>query len=228
MPRRKVTKNFRKYTIRLYRSHDVDLLMMEQRGVNLMAAAKIALTAICRGEYFIIETPPPADVGYVEFEPYYVRILLLDPEKDDEEIAFLKSVHNGGKNNLIKNILRLYLFTPYNTRFLGTMDDADIMEAYFEPMREQVGVRACPEALYKRKKKRKPRASAIPRRDPGGRVTKGKNPRADEPEAAPVPPEETLLEEAVPGREAAGPVPEETGTSGEADIFSAFMQLMPE
>lgn len=236
----------KKYTMRLYRSHDIDLLMLERHGVNLLAAVKIALRAACNGEYFIIKTKPANYCGYVELEPQYVRMLFLDTKEDADIIELLNKVNNGGKNNILKNILRLYLFTPYNSRFLKTKEDGIWMHSFFQRLAETVEVREFPE-IYRhmtpRQKKeekeiisapkqeeketeKKPKAEAVKEKlikeEPQVQDTPLENDEA-EVTSAPAPKEEEDTKETAMETNPAGEEEPET----EDDIFDAFLSLLP-
>lgn len=120
----------KKYTIRLYRSHDHDLItFMECHQFNIIKAIYSSLTAFSHGDLFIIKIPPKRENGAIDLNRVYTRQLALDTKQDAEAIAVLEKLKNGSKNNFLKNLLRLYLCYPLAESAL--LDEED-MEWFYE------------------------------------------------------------------------------------------------
>ena len=125
-----------RYTVRLYKIHDLDLItFLETHEFNFIRALYSALTAFCNGELFIIEVPP-AKTQFVKIKRSYTKVLTLDTEKDAAAIAILDKLAPGYRNNFLKNILRQYLCFPLSEEFLRNPDDMDMFLEMFQIFRQ--------------------------------------------------------------------------------------------
>lgn len=120
------------YTIRLYRTHDRDLItFIETHQFNIVKAVYCALTAFSKGESFVISIPPEREDGQITLARIYTRLLTLDTEEDAEAIEIMDKLKDGSKNNFLKNLLRLYLCNPMSEQFLNDTADADFFYQKF-------------------------------------------------------------------------------------------------
>ena len=121
---------YKRYPIRFYRAHDLDLVTyMETHKISMNLAIRVALTNYLKGKYFIIKAPESeeniyykrtrhqesSDRGLYDVgDPHYAFViqLMLDKNKDKEVISFLERLQNGFINNVVKSILRFYLAMP--------------------------------------------------------------------------------------------------------------------
>lgn len=125
------------YTIRLYRTHDHDLVtFIETHQFNLVRAVYSALTAFSKGEVFVISIPPERIDGNLVLNRVYSRLLTLDTNKDADAIAVMDKLKDGSKNNFLKNLLRLYLCNPMSEQFLKDTGDTDFFYQKFEIFRK--------------------------------------------------------------------------------------------
>lgn len=103
--------------MRFYRMHDMDLLSLEQRGISLTQAVYKALDAFIKGESLKFELPPKDESKTFNKKRYY-KILILDKTVDEDKIKFLEGFGKGGRNNFLKNLLRMYICRPYSEEFV--------------------------------------------------------------------------------------------------------------
>ena len=102
-----------RYTIRLYRLHDLDLItFVETHEFNIISAIYSSLTAFAKNEVFVIEIPPRRTQQLPKLNRVYTKALILDSETDQEAIQLLNQIGQGYRNNFLKNLLRLYLCHP--------------------------------------------------------------------------------------------------------------------
>ena len=114
-------------TIRLYRVHDLDLItFMETHEFNITKAIYCALTAFSNNDYFVIEIPPKRVNELCINNKVYARQLILDEDKDYKAIELLSKIKKGGRNNFLKNLLRMYLCNPIAESYLE--NEADIYD----------------------------------------------------------------------------------------------------
>lgn len=107
----------KKYHIRLYKIHDLDLItFIEERQFILCKAVYACLKAFCNGKVFVISQPPKQTSGR-GYKRVYQQILKLDTETDQDEIQLLDAIAPGYRNNFLKNLLRLYLACPATELF---------------------------------------------------------------------------------------------------------------
>ena len=125
-----------RYTVRLYRSHDIDLLtFLMTRQFDVMHAIYCALSAFQKGEAFVIEIPP----GTNELPPLnrvYSRSLVLDKEKDAAIIEMVEKIKPGRRNNFFKNLLRVYLSYPYSNDFFSRPSDQEWFDERTDAIRK--------------------------------------------------------------------------------------------
>lgn len=100
-------------TLRLYRMHDLDLMMLKYHSnANFPLIITTTLRAFCKKELFVIDLSHLTDFSVPKELPYRAsQIIRLDEEKDKDLISFLKSIKDGYQNSFIKNVVRLYLST---------------------------------------------------------------------------------------------------------------------
>ena len=124
-------------TIRLYRSHDLDLItFMETHEFNITKAIYCSLKAFSNNDYFVIEIPPKRKKELDIKRNIYTKQLSLDEEKDAEAIRTLLKIKNGGKNNFLKNLLRMYLCHPIAESFLVNEEEITDFTEKFEKMKK--------------------------------------------------------------------------------------------
>ena len=111
-----------KVTMRLYRSHDLDLMALYYNpDFKFTAAVRTALRSYLRGDMRRIEQPephivPPApksDASFrsKKFPPYKVQfhVTLRRRAAEGDVIDWACNINPGYRNSLFKNILRMYL-----------------------------------------------------------------------------------------------------------------------
>lgn len=103
--------NCKRITFRLYTVHDMDLIALESPDFSLSKAMYIALKAFCRGEYFLIQTSGGGNALQYKRRTCSFN-LYLKHDKDKDIIDMLELVSSGGRNNFMRNILRMYLAVP--------------------------------------------------------------------------------------------------------------------
>ena len=103
----------KRYTIRLYQRHDMDLITFcELYEVSFARATYCVLKSFVKGETFVLAIPPKKMNSDDELKHLYHKKLILDTEKDKDVIALLENVLPGYKNSFIKNLLRQYIRMP--------------------------------------------------------------------------------------------------------------------
>lgn len=107
-----------RYTVRLYRLHDLDLITFAvAHQFNIMGAIYAALSAFARGETFSFKIPPRKTEKLPQLKRIYIKVLTLDMEKDKDAIEILSNIVPGCRNSFLKNLLRLYLCTPLSEEY---------------------------------------------------------------------------------------------------------------
>ena len=129
-----------KYTVRFYRVHDLDLVTyIESHQFNLMHAMYSALTALSKGESFIIQFPPLRETSELNSElkmpRVYTRTLTLDDETDAELIKMIGKITPGYRNSFFKSVLRLYLCYPVPEKFMLNASDSEYFQTKFMNLR---------------------------------------------------------------------------------------------
>lgn len=103
-----------KIKIKLYRQHDMDLLLLyKNKEFGFAKAVKRALHAYAAKEPYFFIPPETTDVHLYEFKKSYYTNIYLDEEKDADIIEFLKNVKKLYRNATVKSILRGAMIGPY-------------------------------------------------------------------------------------------------------------------
>ena len=119
----------KRYTIRLYRLHDLDLItFIMTHEFDIMNAIYSSVTAFAKGEAFLISIPPITQTEMPQLRRVYTKTLILDTEKDELTISMLDRVSPGTRNNFFKNLLRLYLMYPFSECFFNSSEDLHFFE----------------------------------------------------------------------------------------------------
>ncbi len=120
----------KKLVIRLYRWHDMDLIMLyRNKNFSFGSAVKASLKAYANGDplYFL---PPPPDSEPKDLPPNYRILVTLDEDKDADILTMLKKTKDRHMNAAIKSILRGSMLGSYaygcmrGKRFTGETEDA--------------------------------------------------------------------------------------------------------
>lgn len=115
------------YYLRLYKPHDLDLIMYYAKyKFNIAGAAYKCGKAFCKGDFFVIKFPPTRKTPLRTNKKIFTYVLKLDENRDEELIRLLNKIAPGYRNNFLKNLLRLYLFYPMTEEYL--IDPEDISE----------------------------------------------------------------------------------------------------
>jgi len=149
-----------KKTIRLYRRHDMDLLVLyKNKNFNFQKALKRSLYAYMNNQPIKYKTPDiPKEMNNFEFKYAYQCFLYLDEETDKELIAFLDNIKPKMFNAFCKSVLRGSLVGNYAFICLKELDsnvndilnsEADKTEIKVEP--------PIPKKFDKKKKKITPK-----------------------------------------------------------------------
>lgn len=102
-----------KITIRLYRRHDMDLLVLyKNKNFGFQKALKKALKAYIHKEPYLVYQPETQDFSKADFKYSYQTFLILDDVYDKEIIDWLKNVKKNHRNILLKTILRGSIVGP--------------------------------------------------------------------------------------------------------------------
>lgn len=118
-----------RYTIRLYRLHDLDLItFIMTHEFDIMHAIYSSVTAFAKGEAFLISIPPITKSEMPQLRRVYTKTLILDTEKDTLTISMLDRITPGKRNNFFKNLLRLYLMYPFSECFFNNPEDLQYFE----------------------------------------------------------------------------------------------------
>ena len=113
----------RHYTIRLYKSHDKDILSLTQRGLSITIILYNCLKGFCHRDFFIITLPEketlkePTKSRNTQFK------LILDEEQDSDIIGMIERFNPGARNNFFKQLIRLYVCYPIDERYFKSNED---------------------------------------------------------------------------------------------------------
>ena len=100
-------------TLRLYRQHDLDLITLYRHpSFSLPNAIKTALCAYVRSEQFSIKQPEPFALSDEKISKIVQIHISLSPSSEGDVIAWLKSIKEGYRNSVLKNIIRSYVCGP--------------------------------------------------------------------------------------------------------------------
>ena len=140
----------RRFTYRLYKSHDRDILSLPERGLSINKVLYNCLKAFCNKNYFVIALPEvkPEEKGRGRQTQYK---LMLDEEKDADIIEMIERVNPGARNNFYKQLIRMYVCYPVDHRFFNSEEDKEWFDERMQIFREG---KKCVEAGRKRKKKK--------------------------------------------------------------------------
>ncbi len=94
--------------VRFTAPEDLDLIALVHSGVRMGLVIRDVL-GICTPRDFYV--PMPNTIKCINTENTSVNFI-LNSEKDGDVIAFLRSIRNGYKTVVIKNILRSYFTAP--------------------------------------------------------------------------------------------------------------------
>lgn len=146
-----------KKTIRLYRRHDMDLLVLyKNKNFNFQKALKRSLYAYMNNQPIKYKTPDiPKEMSNFEFKYAYQCFLYLDEETDKELIAFLDNIKPKMFNAFCKSVLRGSLIGNYAFICLKEFDSNvnDILNS--EADKTEVKVEPPIPKKFDKKKKRK-------------------------------------------------------------------------
>lgn len=127
----------KRYTIRLYRMHDLDLItFMETHKFNIIKAIYSCVVSFSKKEYFVIDIPPRSVEEMLELKRRYDKTLSLDYEKDKDAIKLLDKIQDGYRNNFLKMLLRLYLCNPMSEEFLKDKENVSYFYEMFSIFRD--------------------------------------------------------------------------------------------
>lgn len=129
-----------RYTIRLYRMHDLDLItFIETHEFNVVKAIYSSLSAFAKGEVFVIEVPPRRIQKLPPLNRSYTKALILDNETDEDAIKILNQIAPGYRNSFLKQLLRMYLCHPLSEEFFRVVKKAkDSDTVIFETPQHEV------------------------------------------------------------------------------------------
>lgn len=116
----------RSFVVRFYTKHDIDLLPLYYRNVNVPDTIHQVLVAFVEGEELILSLPNPTEEDFlpksgVKVE-YKVALNENDPT-DKKIIEMLEKINDGARTNFLKTLLRLYLWRPVAENFLNNKED---------------------------------------------------------------------------------------------------------
>ena len=95
-----------RYTIRLYKAHDLDLITFaETHEFNIVKAIYSALVSFSKKEAFVIDIPPRKHKNFLNDKRVYVKTLTLDDKDDTKAIEILDKIKtHGNKCGIRQNI----------------------------------------------------------------------------------------------------------------------------
>lgn len=115
----------RRYTVRLYRVHDYDLIsLMLMHNFDIRKAIYISLKNFCKSKRVVFRIPPqiyqkPEDLNWA-----YTLTVYIDPEKDEDIVHLMNMIQSGCRNSFLKGLLRLYICDPAPDIFMESPSDA--------------------------------------------------------------------------------------------------------
>lgn len=107
----------KKIILRIYRTHDYDLMMLHfSKLIHIGRAAEQAVAAYYKGDYFRYQIK--AEDTYAERLPSQATFLLAFKESEAPGILeWLSGFTDGCRNSFIKNLLRTYLESPFEVLY---------------------------------------------------------------------------------------------------------------
>lgn len=143
-----------RYTIRLYKAHDLDLITFaETHEFNIVKAIYSALVSFSKKEAFVIDIPPRKHKNFLNDKRVYVKTLTLDDKDDAKAIEILDKIKQGYRNNFLKNLLRQYLCNPISEEFLNDKSEMDYFYTMFSIFKEGKRIAKAGKVKKKRQKK---------------------------------------------------------------------------
>ena len=114
----------RSFAIRFYTKHDIDLLTLYYRNVDVANVMHQVLVAFIKGEEFLLSLPNPSEDDFQPQSTHGAKVeyrLFLDEEDatDRQIIEMIDKINPGAWNNFFKSLLRLYLWRPIAENFLN-------------------------------------------------------------------------------------------------------------
>ena len=118
----------RSFAIRFYTKHDIDLLTLYYRNVDVANVMHQVLVAFIKGEEFLLSLPNPSEDDFQPQSTHGAKVeyrLFLDEEDatDRQIIEMIDKINPGAWNNFFKSLLRLYLWRPIAENFLNNKED---------------------------------------------------------------------------------------------------------
>lgn len=172
----------RVYTIRLYQKHDMDLLSLRLRGVDLADAVHQSLAAFIEGRNMILFPPhatKSSDLMENNTATKVEKKMVLDDEDsmDVQIIDMLDRINEGSWNNFFKNLLRMYLWHPYAENYVKSAEDLKFFEeraSIYKQNREiwatRKEIRRKPKSKSSPAKKEKKQRQELPKTEPVKKV----------------------------------------------------------
>lgn len=156
----------RSFVVRFYTKHDIDLLPLYYRNVNVPDTIHQVLVAFVEGEELILSLPNPTEEDFlpksgVKVE-YKVSLNENDPT-DKKIIEMLEKINDGARTNFLKTLLRLYLWRPVAENFLNNEEDYQFFADKIHPF-----IKDKPKMMLrirKRKARKKTISTVIPSPD---------------------------------------------------------------
>ena len=155
----------RSFAIRFYTKHDIDLLTLYYRNVDVANVMHQVLVAFIKGEEFLLSLPNPSEDDFQPQSTHGAKVeyrLFLDEEDatDRQIIEMIDKINPGAWNNFFKSLLRLYLWRPIAENFLNNKEDYLYFTEKLYPFTKD----KCKMMLITRKKPAKRRKKMVKKR----------------------------------------------------------------
>ena len=155
----------RSFAIRFYTKHDIDLLTLYYRNVDVANVMHQVLVAFIKGEEFLLSLPNPSEDDFQPQSTHGAEVeyrLFLDEEDatDRQIIEMIDKINPGAWNNFFKSLLRLYLWRPIAENFLNNKEDYLYFTEKLYPFTKD----KCKMMLITRKKPAKRRKKMVKKR----------------------------------------------------------------
>lgn len=126
----------RTYEVKIYSAHDCDLYSIHMLyRFNFPKAIYCSLNAFLKKQAVAIKMPERRKNAPAR-RKLYRTTLILDDQKNAELVHLLDSIRQGYRNCFIKNILRLYLFSPGTEAFFVSGEAFENVSPLMLQMRE--------------------------------------------------------------------------------------------
>ena len=123
-----------KIILRLYRSHDLDLIYLaHNEDFSMCGVAKYCLEAFADGKACKIAFPKGKIESYID-KNSYSYIITLNDDKDQKIIKLIESIKYRQRNGFIKNLIRSYLEAPFTLAYLTDSDYVNTGNKAFEQL----------------------------------------------------------------------------------------------